>query len=88
MRVLNKRFGPQPGVYVGRGSPWGNPFKTNALGRDWAIAQFRSYAIHRLQVEPTWLDPLRGASALVCYCAPLPCHADVLVKLINATGGA
>lgn len=87
MLVLNKRHGPQPGIFVGRPTVWGNPFKVGVLGRDWAVAQFRAYAIERLQREPTWLDPLRRASALVCFCAPQPCHADVLVELIEATGG-
>lgn len=70
-------------IYVGRPTPWGNPYKTNSLGRDWAISQFRAYAIHRLQTEPEWLDPLRGATALVCWCAPLACHAEVLIELLT-----
>jgi len=31
-----------------------------------------------------WLQPLRGATALACWC-PLtsPCHADVLIELLS-----
>lgn len=87
--VLNKNLGGrQPGIFVGRPSPWGNPYHAEKCGRAIAIKLFRTYALKRLQREPTWLDPLRGADALVCYCAPLPCHAHVLIELINATRGA
>jgi hypothetical protein len=30
------------------------------------------------------LDELRGRD-LVCFCAPLPCHGDLLLRLANAT---
>lgn len=32
-----------------------------------------------------WLEPLRSATALACWC-PLdqPCHADVLIELLEA----
>jgi hypothetical protein len=87
VRVLNQRFGPQSGVFIGRGSPWGNPFHIDEEhGREWVIRRYRAYAIERLQREPAWLEPLRGAGALVCFCAPLPCHGDVLVELLDATG--
>ncbi len=33
------------------------------------------------------LGELRG-KALACYCAPLACHADVLVKLLRETEDA
>jgi hypothetical protein len=32
------------------------------------------------------LDELRGRD-LVCFCAPLPCHGDLLRRLANATRG-
>ncbi len=49
-----------------------------------AVARFRLYAGDRLAVEPTWLDPLRDATALACAC-PLdqPCHVDVLLGLLR-----
>ena len=89
MKVLNKANATADsiiweGVYVGRPSPWGNPF---VIGRDGnrveVIAQFRAYAERMLQAEPEWLKPLVGHD-LVCWCAPKICHADVLVQLANA----
>lgn len=85
MRVWNKR---QPGipataVYVGRPSPFGNPF---VIGRDGeraeVIAKYREW----LQQQPALVarvqQELRGKD-LVCWCAPHACHADVLMEVAN-----
>ena len=82
MRVANVRTFAGDGVYVGRPSPWGNPFPV-ASDRAGAIAKFRAFAEERLANNPGWLDPLRDAEVLTCWCAPLPCHADVLIELID-----
>lgn len=95
MQVLNKHHGniPEGAIYVGRPSTWGNPFVVShmwdhsglVLTREEAIARFRVHATTvRLKNNPDWLVPLYEAEALVCWCAPLSCHADVLVELINA----
>ncbi len=86
-RILNKRTDkiPADAVYVGRPSRWGNPFivRAHTLSQhEEAVAYFRGYAEERLGSEPDWLEPLRGKD-LVCWCAPLPCHADVLLDLAN-----
>lgn len=85
-KVYNKRKGnfvPAGAIYVGRGSPWGNPFKIGIDGtRQEVIAMFKVYAIARLKSEPDWLLPLQGKD-LVCWCSPQPCHADILIKLAN-----
>lgn len=84
-RVWNKRLHnvPPEAVYVGRPSNWGNPY---VLGKDGArgstIARFEAYARGRLGYEPDWLAPLVGKD-LVCWCSPDPCHADVLMRLID-----
>lgn len=84
-RVLNKRHDSRvPATYIGRGSAWGNPF---VLGRDgdrqvvvlkherWLRTQH-----HLLRKLPE----LRGKH-LMCFCAPLACHGDLLLKLSNGT---
>lgn len=73
---------PEGAVYVGRPGVWGNPF--DHPDRKAAVRAFRRYAQVRLAEEPTWLDPLRGAAALACWC-PVPgaCHADVLIELLG-----
>lgn len=80
-RVLNRRHGqpPRGAAYVGRGSPWGNPFQ---IGRDGSraevIERFRCEVLPALDVRP-----LIGRD-LVCYCAPLACHADLLLAAAAA----
>jgi hypothetical protein len=71
-------------VYIGRPSKWGNPF---AVGRDGARAEcIELYELYLLENEQLMaaLGELRGL-VLGCWCAPRPCHGDVLVRLANAT---
>ena len=85
MKVLNKKTDkiPKEAIYVGRPSKWGNPFNIGNDGtRDDVIRKFRYYAVNRLERESSWLDKLKGKN-LVCWCSPLPCHADILLKLAN-----
>jgi hypothetical protein len=85
---------PENSVYVGRPSPWGNPFRVGGLknsdnefsqdivcDRDEALTKFHEYAEHRYLNNPEWIDPLIDKD-LVCWC-PLtkPCHADFLLEL-------
>ena len=79
-RVLNKRtdvISPDA-VYVGRPSKWGNPFRLD--GAD----GYRILIARRIVFDPYHmnLSELRGKD-LVCWGAPLPCHADVLLELAN-----
>jgi hypothetical protein len=84
MKVVNRCDGvPNCATYIGRGSRWGNPF---VIGRDGdraeVIAKFKEYAIARLEVDKNWLVPLVGGD-LICFCAPLACHGDVLIEMIG-----
>jgi len=69
-------------VYIGRGSKWGNPFRIGAHGsRAEVIAKYEEYLLSSPHLL-TALPELRGKN-LVCFCAPLPCHGDVLKKYVN-----
>ncbi len=84
-RVLNKRRDPIPpdAVYVGRPSKWGNPFFVGTAGtREEVIDMYREYITEMMRAHPGDIEELRGKD-LVCWCAPLPCHADVLLELAN-----
>jgi hypothetical protein len=84
MKVL--KVGPREcenGVSISRGTRWGNPFVIGKDGdRAEVIAKFREYASARLEVDKHWLVPLVGKD-LVCFCAPLACHGDVLIEMIG-----
>jgi hypothetical protein len=71
-------------VYVGRGrgSRWGNPFKSPRDGsRDEVIAKYERWLVDQPELMAA-LPELRG-KVLGCWCAPKPCHADVLLRLAN-----
>jgi hypothetical protein len=87
MIVLNARMvGRQPpdSVYVGRPSPWGNPYVIGRHGsRAEVLARYSGWLDQQLEQNPALLDPLKGKD-LVCWCAPLPCHADELLERMGA----
>lgn len=85
-KVLNKKQlrGPVPNaVYIGRPSIWGNPF---VLGKDGnradIIAKYEGWLAQQPHLMAQ-LPRLRGRH-LVCWCAPQPCHGDILLRLANA----
>lgn len=86
-RVLNKKHDgiPEGAVYVGRPTKWGNPYPiTKECSRPRSIALYKIYLVDSGLIFN--VDELRGRD-LVCWCAPLDCHADVLLKLANRPGG-
>ena len=86
-RVVNKselRHKPYlVGVYVGRPSKWGNPFQ---IGRDGTRAEvvqkYRQFICERPDLIADAKEELCGHD-LICWCAPLACHGDVLLEIAN-----
>lgn len=80
------QFDPTVDQYIGRagkglGGYFGNPF---TLGeREENIQNFRTYAQLRVAEDPEYRQAVKGLAGkrLVCFCAPQPCHGDVLVEL-------
>ncbi len=70
---------------VTRGSRWGNPYPVAEHGRARAIELYRQRLGNMTAPElAAHLAPLRGATALACYCAPgESCHADVLIEMLT-----
>jgi len=85
-RVLNKRYDLMPpggSVYIGRPSPWGNPFVIGRDGdRDEVIEKFRVYLVNNPELLNRVRVELRGKD-LVCFCSPEACHGDVLLYYAN-----
>jgi hypothetical protein len=70
-------------VYIGRPSKWSNPFRIGRNGtRLQVIKQYERY-LHQCPWLLTDLQELEGLM-LGCWCAPHPCHGDLLVRLANA----
>lgn len=89
-RVYSRRKGaetpPDGAVYVGRPTEFGNPF---VVGRDGTqggcVDLYRKWVNdpQRSNLRAQIRSQLRGKD-LVCWCAPEPCHADVLLEIANA----
>lgn len=84
-RTLNKHHGatPQGAVYIGRGSPWGNPFVIGTHGdRNAVIARYQAWLGSQPELIARARRELAGKD-LVCFCAPQRCHGDVLLAIAN-----
>lgn len=96
--VLSRRADlsdPLPGVtrvYVGRPSPLGNPFPMRSEAdrnlvvhqyHEWLRKQYRSCGRVRDELERLLVIAQAGPLELVCWCAPLACHADVIAEALN-----
>jgi hypothetical protein len=73
-------------LYIGRGSKWGNPF---VIGKDGTradvVEKYELYARNNVEIMNS-LSELSGQT-LACFCKPLACHGDVLVKLFQEKFG-
>jgi hypothetical protein len=71
-------------VRIDRRTKWGNPYRIGRDGtRQEVIAQYRAYLLSRPDLMAA-LPELRG-KRLLCHCAPLACHGDVLADLVMET---
>ncbi|MCC6742846.1 MAG: DUF4326 domain-containing protein [Acidobacteria bacterium] len=87
-KVGNRRRGDR-GEYVGRPSPLGNPFAMrDESQRDGVVDAYAQWLQERMQENgPQRAEIERLAASLdgtlVCWCAPLRCHADVISEWIE-----
>ena len=86
--VINIRHGravlKEPDVVrIDRATKWGNPF---VIGRDGdrarVIAKYRARLWREIRADHIGLDELAAllGKRLMCWCAPEPCHGDVLAE--------
>ncbi|OZA26029.1 MAG: hypothetical protein B7X93_10600 [Hydrogenophilales bacterium 17-61-9] len=84
MQILNRKqleAWPPGSIYIGRGTPFGNPYVIGEHGdRDAVCDQYADRMAYRIaQGDPATLTALLGLkadSSLVCSCAPLRCHGN------------
>lgn len=87
-RVLNKRTLfrlSDDQVMVDRSTPFGNPFEIGRDGdREAVIEKFRRWVMRKAQADlrERAKKELAGKD-LVCWCAPLACHADTWLEIVN-----
>lgn len=89
--MVNVRTGEPYDVYIGRAngryglprSKWANPFSlrpgASNAERHEVIECYRAWLLDQPELVAA-LPELRG-KILGCWCAPKPCHGDVLVEL-------
>lgn len=87
--VVNLYKDPSYDVYIGRAGKgkdgyWGNPH--SGPDKEANIKLFRTYFYDRIKTDEEFrnkLLQLRGKK-LGCFCAPKPCHGDVIVEYLNS----
>jgi hypothetical protein len=88
--VVNKRFTHNFDVYIGRPSPWGNPFShlPNTLAqyrvatRQESIDRYREWFLAQPELVARARQELKG-KVLGCWCSPLPCHGHIIAEIID-----
>jgi hypothetical protein len=94
-RIQRKRTAgwrkPEGAVFVGRPTKWGNPFtvdpdccsRTMHFFRQQAVDQYRLWIADQSELHKAIRDQLAGRD-LMCWCPfDQPCHADVLLEIVN-----
>lgn len=88
-KVRNMDAGEEFDVYIGRKTPWGNPFPiehgSSDATRKIVIDKFRDYFQQEFLDKPenlTKIKMLRGLR-LGCHCKPKECHGDVIANFLN-----
>ncbi len=89
------RTPPKNTFYIGRGSLFGNPYKiSSTLGRKQVIECFTEFwyddLIHQIEIQEKLYEMIdllnqREDVYLSCFCAPLPCHGDVIKSTLEST---
>jgi len=76
-------------VYIGRPSPWGNPFtfKSGTLAQSVVpvgevLARYQEWLLGQPDLVARARRELAG-KVLGCWCAPKRCHGDILAAVAN-----
>lgn len=80
-------------IYIGRPSILGNPYShrtskhpvRHLATREDAIAAFREYAVKRMVEDQEFAAAIRSCRGKVlgCWCAPQPCHGEIILELAD-----
>lgn len=81
MKVWNKNDPDLPvdAIYIGRGTPYGNPFKIGIDGtRDEVCDKFEKEILPTLDITPL------SGKHMYCSCKPKRCHGDSILEKFRA----
>lgn len=93
--VVGKRWDPGA-IYIGRGSPLGNPFviqTSSQAERDRVCDAYETWFAAQVDGgNPSILNELRrlyrlarkGTVILGCFCAPLRCHGSTIKRFLDS----
>src|SRR5215475_8477846 len=100
IRIENRKTYRGDGVYIGRPSLLGNPFKIGEHGtREEVIALYRVWLWRHIkrrgevyqEIERLAARAKNGDLILICWCKPANCHGDVIksaVEWVNRQGSS
>lgn len=78
---------PPSAVYIGRGTLLGNPYRIGPDGtRDEVIAKYEAY-FQRMLRQPGFVTRVLsyvGDYDLACWCAPKPCHGEIVLRWLES----
>lgn len=73
-------------IYIGRPTKYSNPYKSGRDGTRAEVIQLFEKHLNRMldngDITVEELADMYGFD-LVCFCKPLPCHGDILLRYIN-----
>lgn len=69
-------------IYIGRPSKWGNPFSIGKDGtRNEVIQKYEKWIWQQDDLISAIKNGELHDKILGCWCAPLPCHGDILLEI-------
>ena len=88
-KVVNKRDTDRYDVYIGRGTPWGNPFAIShddGPDRDEVIEKYREFFNKKIESDNSFRSGILAMKGLrlACFCKPAPCHGDVISGYLDS----
>jgi len=92
IRVVNKKTFKGRGVYIGRPSIFGNPFTMSKESdrvdciqkyKGWFWTQYHTDQKFYIAVHELAEQARKGELILICWCAPKPCHGDIIKDFIQ-----
>jgi hypothetical protein len=88
--IVNKEHTDDYEAYIGRGTPWGNPYQVGKqegqLDRSEAIEKYKIHFSEKILGDESTRRGLLGLRGmrLACHCKPFACHGDVISDYLNS----